>query len=81
MGKTGFDAVEETGLRDADGGIDLILRNGRRILVQCKQWRRHSSASASCARCLNCWRSITPMRQRSFVLAHMNYAGRIEGDF
>ena len=32
--------VEETGLGGADGGIDLILRrDGRRILVQCKQWR------------------------------------------
>lgn len=34
-------AVEETGLGGADGGIDLVLRHGgRRILVQCKQWRR-----------------------------------------
>lgn len=34
-------SVEETGLSGADGGIDLILRrDGRRILVQCKQWRR-----------------------------------------
>jgi len=34
-------SVEETGLGGADGGIDLILRrDGRRILVQCKQWRR-----------------------------------------
>lgn len=34
-------AVEETGLGGADGGIDLVLRRGgRRILVQCKQWRR-----------------------------------------
>lgn len=33
--------VEETGLGGADGGIDLILRmHGRRVLVQCKQWRR-----------------------------------------
>ena len=33
--------VEETGLGGADGGIDLIVRkNGRRVLVQCKQWRR-----------------------------------------
>lgn len=33
--------VEETGLGGADGGIDLILRkDGHRILVQCKQWRR-----------------------------------------
>lgn len=33
--------VEETGLGGADGGIDLILRrDGQRILVQCKQWRR-----------------------------------------
>ena len=34
-------AVEETGLGGADGGIDLILRkDGRRVLVQCKQWRQ-----------------------------------------
>lgn len=34
-------AVEQTGLGGADGGIDLILRrDGRRTLVQCKQWRR-----------------------------------------
>lgn len=33
--------VEETGLGGTDGGIDLILRkDGRRVLVQCKQWRR-----------------------------------------
>ena len=33
--------VEETGLGGADGGIDLVLsKNGRRVLVQCKQWRR-----------------------------------------
>lgn len=33
--------VEETGLGGADGGIDLMLRkDGRRVLVQCKQWRR-----------------------------------------
>lgn len=33
--------VEETGLGGADGGIDLVLRgHGRRVLVQCKQWRR-----------------------------------------
>lgn len=34
-------AVEESGLGGADGGIDLILRkDGRRTLVQCKQWKR-----------------------------------------
>ncbi|WP_295911709.1 restriction endonuclease [uncultured Xanthomonas sp.] len=34
-------AVEETGLGGADGGIDLILRkDGRRTIVQCKQWKR-----------------------------------------
>lgn len=34
-------AVEETGLGGPDGGIDLILRKeGRRTLVQCKQWKR-----------------------------------------
>lgn len=33
--------VEETGLGGPDGGIDLILgKDGRRILVQCKQWKR-----------------------------------------
>jgi len=33
-------SVEETGQGGAGGGIDLILhRDGRRILVQCKQWR------------------------------------------
>lgn len=32
--------VEETGLGGADGGIDLLLRKqGKRVLVQCKQWR------------------------------------------
>ena len=34
-------AVEETGLGGADGGVDLVLRrDGKRTLVQCKQWRR-----------------------------------------
>ncbi|WP_407473041.1 restriction endonuclease [Xanthomonas campestris pv. raphani] len=34
-------SVEETGLGGADGGSDLILRkDGRRTLVQCKQWKR-----------------------------------------
>jgi len=33
-------SVEETGLGGKDGGIDLVLRkNGKRTLVQCKQWR------------------------------------------
>ena len=32
--------IEETGLGGADGGIDLRLsKNGKRTLVQCKQWR------------------------------------------
>lgn len=32
--------VEETGLGGKDGGIDLIVsKNGRREIVQCKQWR------------------------------------------
>lgn len=32
--------VEETGGGGSDGGIDLILRRGREVvLVQCKQWR------------------------------------------
>ncbi|WDJ98194.1 restriction endonuclease [Xanthomonas campestris pv. incanae] len=34
-------SVEVTGLGGPDGGIDLILRKeGRRTLVQCKQWQR-----------------------------------------
>ena len=34
-------AVDQSGLGGADGGIDLVLRrDGRRTLVQCKQWRR-----------------------------------------
>jgi len=33
--------VEETGQGGADGGVDLILyKDGRRELVQCKQWRK-----------------------------------------
>ncbi|HUW53878.1 MAG TPA: restriction endonuclease [Rhodanobacter sp.] len=33
-------AIVENGLGGADGGIDLILRkDGKTILVQCKQWR------------------------------------------
>lgn len=33
--------VVETGLGGKDGGIDLILwKNGRRELIQCKQWKR-----------------------------------------
>lgn len=33
-------AVEETGNAGPDGGVDLIVRKGRkRFLVQCKQWR------------------------------------------
>ena len=33
-------AIAENGLGGADGGIDLILRkDGKTILVQCKQWR------------------------------------------
>lgn len=33
-------SVAETGL-GADGGIDLVLgKDGKRVLVQCKQWRR-----------------------------------------
>jgi restriction system protein len=33
-------AVAETGLGGTDGGIDLLLqRDGRRTLVQCKQWK------------------------------------------
>lgn len=33
--------VEESGLGGPDGGVDLILhKQDRRVLVQCKQWRR-----------------------------------------
>jgi restriction system protein len=33
--------VEQTGLGGADGGVDIILhKDGRRELVQCKQWRK-----------------------------------------
>lgn len=36
-------AVQETGQGGADGGIDLILqRNGKKILVQCKNYRANS---------------------------------------
>lgn len=36
-------AVEETGLGGKDGGIDLVLRkDGKKVLVQCKQWRSRS---------------------------------------
>lgn len=38
--RKGF-AVEETGQGGADGGIDLVLlKDGEKYLVQCKQWRR-----------------------------------------
>ncbi|WP_434730761.1 restriction endonuclease [Xanthomonas arboricola pv. pruni] len=43
-------SVEETGLGGADGGIDLILRkDGRRTLVQCKQWK-HQQVGVSVVR-------------------------------
>lgn len=33
-------SIEETGLGGADGGVDLILlKSGRKELVQCKQWK------------------------------------------
>jgi len=33
-------SVEETGAAGPDGGVDLVVRKGRkRFLVQCKQWR------------------------------------------
>lgn len=35
------DIVEETSLSRADGSLDLILlKDGRRILMQCRQWKR-----------------------------------------
>lgn len=38
--RKGF-TVQETGQRGADGGIDLVLlKDGGKYLVQCKQWRR-----------------------------------------
>lgn len=38
--RKGF-TVEETGQGGADGGIDLVLlKDGEKYLVQCKQWRR-----------------------------------------
>src|SRR5690606_11146971 len=40
--------VAETGLGGKDGGIDLILtKDGRRELVQCKQWRRRQVNAAT----------------------------------
>lgn len=43
-------AVEETGLGGKDGGIDLVLRkDGKKVLVQCKQWRTRA-VSVSVAR-------------------------------
>lgn len=40
--------VVENGLGGKDGGIDLILtRNGRRELVQCKQWKRRNVDAAT----------------------------------
>lgn len=50
--------VEETGLGGADGGIDLILRkNGRRTLVQCKQWKRQQVG-------------VSTVREMAGLLAH-----------
>src|SRR5690606_33505963 len=38
--RKGF-TVQETGQGGADGGIDLVLlKDGEKYLVQCKQWRR-----------------------------------------
>jgi restriction system protein len=43
-------SVEESGLGGPDGGIDLILRkDGRRLLVQCKQWK-HRQVGVSTVR-------------------------------
>lgn len=40
--------VEETGLGGADGGVDLVLhKDGRRTLVQCKQWRARQVSVAT----------------------------------
>ncbi len=41
-------SVEETGLGGADGGIDLVIRkDGRKELVQCKQWRSRQVSVAT----------------------------------
>ena len=45
--RKGYEVVE-TGLGGKDGGIDLILsKNGRRELVQCKQWKRRQVGAAT----------------------------------
>lgn len=50
--------VEETGLGGADGGIDLVLRkDGRRTLVQCKQWKRQQVG-------------VSTVREMAGLLAH-----------
>lgn len=53
-------AVEETGLGGADGGIDLLLRKqGKTVLVQCKQWRSRQVP-------------VTVVREMFGLLAHHN---------
>ena len=52
--------VAETGLGGPDGGVDLILRkDGRRTLVQCKQWRRRQVP-------------VNVVREMHGLLAHYN---------
>jgi len=58
-------AVEETGLGGADGGIDLLLRKeGKTVLVQCKQWRSRQVP-------------VTVVREMFGLLAHHNANGVI----
>lgn len=45
--RQGFEVVE-TGLGGKDGGIDLVVsKDGRRELVQCKQWKRRHVGAAT----------------------------------
>ncbi len=57
--------VEDLGGQGADGGIDLILhQQGKRYLVQCKQWRKQSVG-------------VKVVREMFGVLHHENAAGVI----
>ena len=60
--------VAETGLGGPDGGVDLILRkDGRRTLVQCKQWRRRQVPVNVVARSStqDQWKDCAPMSAQS----------------
>lgn len=57
--------VEDSGGQGADGGIDLVLhQQGKRYLVQCKQWRKQSVG-------------VKVVREMFGVLHHENAAGVI----